>query len=62
MNDINQQDPSVLAFRKLVEGKQAYWRDYNGIDMLMLKIKEDLGAELTDVLEMRPSISLDHSM
>jgi len=62
VNDINQQDPSVLAFRKLVEGKQAYWRDYNGIDMLMLKIKEDLGAELTDVLEMRPSISRDHSM
>ena len=56
VNDISEQDPSVIKFRKLVESKHAYWRDYTGMDMLMLKIKDDVSAELTDVLEMRPSI------
>lgn len=56
INDISEQDPSVIKFRKLVESKHAYWRDYVGMDMLMLKIKDDISAELTDVLEMRPSI------
>lgn len=56
INDISEQDPSVIKFRKLVESKHAYWRDYTGMDMLMLKIKDDVSAELTDVLEMKPSI------
>lgn len=56
VNDVSKQDPSVSKFRKLVESKKAYWRDYTGIDMLMLKIKDDVSAELTDVLEMRPSV------
>lgn len=56
VNDISEQDPSVIKFRKLVESKHAYWRDYAGMDMLMLKIKDDVSAELTDVLEMKPSI------
>lgn len=56
VNDISELDPSVIKFRKLVESKHAYWRDYTGMDMLMLKIKDDVSAELTDVLEMRPSI------
>ena len=48
------EDASVTAFHKLVDSKNAYWRDYNGIDMLMMKIKEDVSAELADILEMRP--------
>ena len=48
------EDASVTAFHKLVDSKNAYWRDYNGIDMLMMKIKEDISAELADILEMRP--------
>lgn len=59
VNDVSKQDPSVFEFRKLVDSKKAYWRDYTGIDMLMLKIKEDISAELTDVLEMRPSVKKD---
>ena len=43
---------------KLVESKRAYWRDYAGMDMLMLKIKDDISAELTDVLETRLCIGL----
>lgn len=48
------EDASVTSFHKLVDSKNAYWRDYNGIDMLMMKIKEDVSAELADILEMRP--------
>lgn len=48
------EDASVTAFHNLVDSKNAYWRDYNGIDMLMMKIKEDISAELADILEMRP--------
>lgn len=48
------EDASVTAFHNLVDSKNAYWRDYNGIDMLMMKIKEDVSAELADILEMRP--------
>ena len=56
VNGISEQEPSVINFRKMVDSKHAYWRDYIGMDMLMLKIKEDISAELTDVLEMRPRI------
>lgn len=56
INDTFKQDPSVIKFRKLVESKHAYWRDYTEMDILMLKIKDDISAELTDVLEMKPSI------
>ena len=56
VNTISEQDLSVINFRKMVDSKHAYWRDYVGEDMLMLKIKEDISAELTDVLEMKPSI------
>lgn len=48
------EDASVTAFHKLVDSKNAYWRDYDDIDMLMMKIKEDVSAELADILEMRP--------
>lgn len=48
------EDASVTAFHKLVVSKNAYWRDYDDIDMLMMKIKEDISAELADILEMRP--------
>lgn len=61
VNDISEQDSSIIKFRKLVESKRAYWRDYAGMDMLMLKIKDDISAELTDVLEMRPSIGRGES-
>ena len=54
--DTFKQDPSVIKFRKLVESKHAYWRDYTEMDILMLRIKDDISAELTDVLEMKPSI------
>jgi len=49
------EDASVTAFHKLVDSKNAYWRDYDDIDMLMMKIKEDISAELADILEMRPA-------
>ena len=59
---IDHQDATILKFRKLVDSKRAYWRDYKGIDMLMLQIKDDIGAELTDVLEMRPSLVKTNSI
>lgn len=53
-SNVGVEDASVTAFHNLVDSKNAYWRDYNGIDMLMMKIKEDVSAELADILEMRP--------
>ena len=50
------EDESVAKFHKLVDSKRAYWRDYKDIDMLMLLIKDDVSAELADVLEMRPQL------
>ncbi|CAG9891013.1 MULTISPECIES: toll/interleukin-1 receptor domain-containing protein [Bacteroides] len=49
-------DESVAKFHQLVDSKRAYWRDYRDIDMLMLQIKDDVSAELADVLEMRPQL------
>ena len=50
------QDESITEFRKFVDSKKAYWRDYKDIETLMLKMKEDISAELADVLEMRPNL------
>lgn len=59
-NDISnvpqQQDESVVRFRDFVDSKKAYWRDYKDIETLMLKMKDDISAELADVLEMKPNL------
>lgn len=59
-NDISnvpqQQDESVVRFRDFVDSKNAYWRDYKDIETLMLKMKDDISAELADVLEMKPNL------
>lgn len=51
-----QQDESINKFREFVDSKKAYWRDYKDIETLMLKMKDDISAELTNVLEMKPSL------
>lgn len=55
-NEMGTQDKSIAEFRNLVNSKKAYWRDYKDIETLMLKMKDDISAELTDVLEMRPKL------
>ena len=57
-NEVIHQDSSIIEFRKLVDSNNAYWRDYQNIEMLMLKMKEDISAELSDVLEMRPNLKI----
>lgn len=53
---IQRQDESVVKFRNFVDSKKAYWRDYKDIETLMLKMKDDISAELADVLEMKPNL------
>jgi hypothetical protein len=53
---IQRQDDSVVKFRNFVDSKKAYWRDYKDIETLMLKMKDDISAELADVLEMKPNL------
>ena len=53
---IQRQDESVVRFRDFVDSKKAYWRDYKDIETLMLKMKDDISAELADVLEMKPNL------
>ena len=54
--DVSEQDASVIAFHKRVTEEFSYWRNYKDLEDLMLKIKEDLASELTDILVMRPMI------
>lgn len=55
-NSINNQDISVERFKKLVDKNKAYWRDYNSLELLMQMVKEDISAELADLLEMQPNL------
>ena len=52
-NDIScEGDDSVIKFKELVTTNNAYWNDYQDLTQLMLKLQNDLNAELTRLLLM----------
>ncbi len=52
-NDIScEGDDSVVKFKELVKSNKAYWNDYTDLTQLMLKLQNDLNAELTKLLFM----------
>lgn len=52
-NDIScEGDDSVIKFKELVKTNNAYWNDYQDLTQLMLKLQNDLNAELTRLLLM----------
>lgn len=52
-NDIScEGDDSVVKFKELVKSNKAYWNDYTDLTQLMLKLQNNLNAELTKLLFM----------